>query len=183
MEIVKQEQINERLQRIAMNLKSIASIGPNYMEYLAALIYTIYENKEEFGYIVKAGDIKFAVQRLDETLNHIRLKEKSEKLFRNIRFHLVLNGENSFLFWDVVFERLEQLILELEKIGDGKSKLAEAFEYVIMQAAQDSANSSHEEFFTPKEVVQTMINLLDVKPNMAIYNPACGTRKFYCREC
>ena len=75
MEIVKQEQINERLQRIAMNLKSIASIGPNYMEYLAALIYTIYENKEEFGYIVKAGDIKFAVQRLDETLNHIRLKK------------------------------------------------------------------------------------------------------------
>ena len=42
-----QKQVNKKLKEIAMQLKLIDTIGLNYVEYLSALIYAIYEIESE----------------------------------------------------------------------------------------------------------------------------------------
>ena len=48
-----------------------------------------------------------------------------------------------------------------------------------MKAAQNNEISfNNKEYYTPKGLVKTMVNLLNIKDGMAIYNPACGTGNF-----
>jgi type I restriction enzyme M protein len=52
--------------------------------------------------------------------------------------------------------------------------LGQAYEYLIKKFA-DLTNKKAGEFYTPRSVVQLMINILDPKEGEAIYDPACGT--------
>ena len=89
-----QKQVNSKLNEIAMQLKSIDTIGLNYMEYLAALIYAIYGIEQEPNNFLIVKELVYTVQILDEQLYKIRKNERSEKLFINIRFREVIKNEN-----------------------------------------------------------------------------------------
>jgi type I restriction enzyme M protein len=52
--------------------------------------------------------------------------------------------------------------------------LGNAYEYLIKKFA-DLANKKAGEFYTPRSVVELMINILDPQPGESIYDPACGT--------
>lgn len=52
--------------------------------------------------------------------------------------------------------------------------LGQAYEYLIKQFA-DQTNKKAGEFYTPRSVIQLMINILDPKVGDRIYDPACGT--------
>jgi len=52
--------------------------------------------------------------------------------------------------------------------------LGEAYEYLIGQFAS-SAGKKGGEFYTPKEVVSLLVDLLDPKEGMRIYDPTCGS--------
>ncbi len=52
--------------------------------------------------------------------------------------------------------------------------LGQAYEYLIKKFA-DATNKKAGEFYTPRSVVQLMINILDPQPGETIYDPACGT--------
>ncbi len=52
--------------------------------------------------------------------------------------------------------------------------LGQAYEYLIKQFA-DAANKKAGEFYTPRSVVELMINILDPQEGETIYDPACGT--------
>ena len=59
---------------------------------------------------------------------------------------------------------------DLEKpdiLGDG-------YEYLIGQFAS-SAGKKGGEFYNPKEVVEMLLEILDPKEEMRIYDPACGS--------
>lgn len=52
--------------------------------------------------------------------------------------------------------------------------LGQAYEYLIKQFA-DATNRKAGEFYTPREVVQLMVSILDPQEGESIYDPACGT--------
>ena len=52
--------------------------------------------------------------------------------------------------------------------------LGDAYEYLIKKFA-DVANKKAGEFYTPRSVVQLMVNILDPRAGETVYDPACGT--------
>lgn len=52
--------------------------------------------------------------------------------------------------------------------------LGQAYEYLVKKFA-DAANKKAGEFYTPRSVVQLMMDILDPQPGETIYDPACGT--------
>lgn len=52
--------------------------------------------------------------------------------------------------------------------------LGRAYEYLIKQFADD-AGAKAGEFFTPPEVVDTLVRILDPQPGDTIYDPTCGS--------
>lgn len=50
----------------------------------------------------------------------------------------------------------------------------QAYEYLIKRFA-DQSNKKAGEYYTPRSVVRTMVNILDPKEGETIYDPACGT--------
>ena len=171
-----QKQVNSKLNEIAMQLKSIDTIGLNYMEYLAALIYAIYGIEQEPNNFLIVKELVYTVQILDEQLYKIRKNERSEKLFINIRFREVIKNENYLIFKNCVLQ-MEELVKNTQEYG--KKLIAEAFEDAITKAAKNNEISfQNTEYYTPNEIVKTMIDLLPIRNNSSIYNPACGVGNF-----
>lgn len=52
--------------------------------------------------------------------------------------------------------------------------LGDAYEYLIKQFADDAGKKGGE-FYTPKSVVQLLVELLDPQPGMSVYDPTCGS--------
>ena len=130
-----QKQVNSKLNEIAMQLKSIDTIGLNYMEYLAALIYAIYGIEQEPNNFLIVKELVYTVQILDEQLYKIRKNERSEKLFINIRFREVIKNENYLIFKNCVLQ-MEELVKNTQEYG--KKLIAEAFEDAITKAAKNN---------------------------------------------
>ena len=51
--------------------------------------------------------------------------------------------------------------------------LGRAYEYLIKQFADD-AGAKAGEFFTPPEVVDTLVRILEPRPGDTVYDPTCG---------
>lgn len=177
---MEQEEINRKLREITKTLKSISSIGNNYMEYISALMYVICYDRNLLKKMLKTDlqDVRPIIYEIDNKISEIRSREKSYRLF-DIRFSEVINSENDVIFKKVIVE-INDLVSKLENLEDkGQNLLAESFEYIIMKAAQNGELiSKNKEFYTPKGVVKALVKLLDIQKNMAIYNPACGTGNF-----
>ena len=52
--------------------------------------------------------------------------------------------------------------------------LGDAYEYLIKQFADDAGKKGGE-FYTPKAVVQLLVELLDPHPGQSVYDPTCGS--------
>ena len=66
--------------------------------------------------------------------------------------------------------------------------LGAAYEYLIKFFA-DSAGKKAGEFYTPADVVRTLVEIVDPQPHMSVYDPTCGSggmliqTRDYIREC
>ena len=66
--------------------------------------------------------------------------------------------------------------------------LGAAYEYLIKYFA-DSAGKKAGEFYTPADVVRTLVEIVDPQPGMSVYDPTCGSggmliqTRDYIREC
>ncbi len=98
-------------------------------------------------------------------------------------FHVEKDSLNNYVSVDNTATIFKQVILEFQKYEkdngkfiniskDFKSKLFETF----MKNSDDKAGMG--QFFTPLKVVQEMVNMVEVKNNMVICDPACGVGKF-----
>ena len=76
-------------------------------------------------------------------------------------------------------DRLLELLLNhfekrrLRKSDVDSTTLGNAYEYLIERFADDAGKKGGE-FFTPKAVVRLMVELLDPRPGMTVYDPTCG---------
>ena len=85
----KQKNINNKLKEICNQLKNIPNIGLNYIEYMSALIYALFETKIEIN-IKDEIDTMWLIRDIDKELDDIRTRENSYKLFINIRLGEVI---------------------------------------------------------------------------------------------
>ena len=62
----------------------------------------------------------------------------------------------------------------MRKADVPSTMLGDAYEYLIAQFADDAGKKGGE-FFTPKMVVKTMVEILRPQENQTVYDPACGS--------
>ena len=78
---------------------------------------------------------------------------------------------------DSVLEKLIQHYTDL-KLGNENLEdadlLGRAYEYLIRQFADDAGKKGGE-FYTPREVVQLLVRILDPQSGDRVYDPACGS--------
>ena len=76
-------------------------------------------------------------------------------------------------------ERLKNLVEHMSKLKVGNNNysadvMGDAYEYLIKKFA-DLSKKNAGEFYTPRNIVRLLVNLLDPKPGNDVYDPACGT--------
>lgn len=76
-------------------------------------------------------------------------------------------------------ERLKNLIehMSLVRVGNGDYSadvMGDSYEFLIKKFA-DLSKKNAGEFYTPRQIVKLMVNLLDPQPGETVYDPACGT--------
>lgn len=184
-----QEEINLEFYEICNELSNIANTKINYMEYISALLYIKYsytEHKEKIfqdDYFLTEGK-EWLANVIDDELEQIRQNENRRKLFSNIKFRDIINTKNRYKLTNTI-SRLKKLIMEIEKKEiNSKKIIAEAYRYAIMREANNNElKFGNGEFYTPKGLVKTMINLLDIEKQGTIYDPACGSGNFLVEAC
>ena len=166
--------INEKLEKICEEMKNIPNIGLNYIEYISAFIYAIYQNIEKYEQMIKnKRPVLDILYEIEEELSQIRKKENSRKLFINIQFYETINQE----YYEAIKKVLSEIIHIIKE--ETYSNLIEGFENILNKSAEkNELNLQDGEYYTPKVIIETMVNLLDIKDNMSIYNPATGTGDF-----
>ncbi|RAL20904.1 type I restriction endonuclease subunit M [Lujinxingia litoralis] len=83
---------------------------------------------------------------------------------------------NKERFPDALIEALMAHFEELGPLTNARvdaNMLGDAYEYLIAQFADDAGKKGGE-FYTPKQVVRLMVEILRPEPGMTIYDPACG---------
>ena len=173
-----QAEINKQLQDICIKLKSLPGIGVNYLEYISALIYVLYENRIDFEHILtQSNNMKYILEFIEKCLEKIRKNE--DRLFINIRFMDSIREENYNSFNKILLN-LSNLMFELDKYENSKHILAESYEYIVLKAVQAGYTSlNNEEYYTPKGIIKTMVKLANIQDKSAIYNPASGSGNFF----
>lgn len=75
-------------------------------------------------------------------------------------------------------ELLRQLVglfnsYDLAEDGLSSDALGDAYEHIVLNFAPDRAKEG--EIYTPREVIDLMVKILDPKPGDALYDPCCGS--------
>ena len=176
-----QKEINHKLEQICSEVKNISNRSNDYLEYISALIFVLYKNRKILKQIIDTKEERLygILKWIDGELENIRIQEKSHFLFINVNFTNIDGLENSKSIFEVILD-LSDLILQLDKlVENSKEILAEAFDNMIMKESQENDKlNGNGEFYTPKEVVKTMVKLANIKEGYAIYNPASETGNF-----
>lgn len=97
----------------------------------------------------------------------------------NIRLHGVFQDvdfNNKGRFPDVILEKLLQHFdkLRLRHENVPADVLGNAYEYLISKFADDGGKKGGE-FYTPKEVVRLIVECIEPKKGMSVYDPTCGS--------
>jgi len=76
-------------------------------------------------------------------------------------------------------ERLKNLVEHMSKVNVGNNNysadiMGDSYEYLIKKFA-DLSKKNAAEFYTPREIVNLMVRIVDPKAGETVYDPACGT--------
>ena len=105
-----------------------------------------------------------AFQKIEDT------NPKLKGLFQDVDF------ANKQRFPDSLLEKLLRHFekYRLRKADVDANILGNAYEYLIAKFADDAGKKGGE-FYTPKEVVRLMVEILQPQENMSVYDPTCGS--------
>jgi len=121
--------------------------------------------------------LKSLTQNLGEHINiaNEALEENNPEMLEGVLSTVDFNDKDRLP--DVI---LSALIVHFSKISlanrdlENPDVLGDAYEYLIAQFADDAGKKGGE-FYTPKEVVTLLVEILDPKEKMRICDPACGS--------
>ncbi|WP_419173381.1 type I restriction-modification system subunit M [Halobacteriovorax sp.] len=137
------------------------------------------KDPEEHRFHIPEGcfwsDVKKKTTNIGEALNSsFRAIEDSNKRLNGVFQDVDFNNKRRF-----PDSTLELLIQHFDKYSLMKKNvpsdmLGNAYEYLIAKFADD-AGSKGGEFYTPKEVVQLIVELLKPSEGASVYDPTCGS--------
>ena len=121
---------------------------------------------------------RFRVGYADHEDGFSAMRERVDELFQEVKENLAGEG---------VFEEYERIVLENRSVA---YVVGELQGYSLTQTEEDTVGSAFEvfaeskfagekgEFFTPREIVKTAIQIIDPKPGETMIDPACGSGGF-----
>jgi len=140
-----------------------------------------YSDRDYHAFFVPAkarwNHLKSLTQNLGEALNKANdgLEEENTESLEGVLSSVDFNDKDR-----LPDHILSELILHFSKIRlrnedlEKPDILGDAYEYLIAQFAS-SAGKKGGEFYTPKEVVELLVDILDPSEGMRICDPACGS--------
>jgi type I restriction enzyme M protein len=137
---------------------------PDYHDFIVP-------ERSHWNYIKsRTHDIGNAINKANDALEE-QNSEALEKVLSNVDFNDKDRLPDNILSQLIHhFSQLRLRNMDLEK----PDILGDAYEYLIEQFAA-SAGKKGGEFYTPKEVVELLVDLLDPSEGMRICDPACGS--------
>ncbi len=149
------------------------------------------ERLAEFGDSEMAADPEMHRFHIPEESFWKNVREKTSNIGEalNTAFHAIEDANQRLqgIFQDVDFnnkqrfpdETLELLLQHFDKYTLRKQDvtadmLGNAYEYLIAKFADDAGKKGGE-FYTPKEVVRLIVDVLEPEEQMSIYDPTCGS--------
>lgn len=138
---------------------------------------------EQNGTVSRNATPAFRVGRHDADTGFAEVRQRVEGLFDKVQQEL--SGEG-------VFDPGEKILLENRSLA---YVVGELQEFSLLQTDEDVVGSAFEvfaeskfagekgEFFTPREVVKTAIQLINPQPGETIMDPACGSGGFLISAC
>ena len=102
-------------------------------------------------------------------------------------FHAEKDKYNNYISTDNTDMIFKQVILEFKKYEQEKGKflnISKDFKSKLFETFMKNSDEKGDmgQFFTPLKVVDEMINMIDVRENMKICDPACRSRKVFIRS-
>jgi len=116
-------------------------------------------------------DVKNLPERLATAISEVaKLNKELQGVINRIDFlEFARNQENRELL-----RQLVELFNKYELNGElSPSILGDAYEHILMKFAPQKAKEG--EIYTPREVIQLMVEILDPKPGESVYDPCCGS--------
>ena len=125
-----------------------------------------------------SGTPKFSVGIDDHDNEFVAVRDRIDGLFKEVKAELSQEG---------VFDEHEKIVLENKSIA---YVVGELQKYSLTHTDEDSVGNAFEvfaeskfagekgEFFTPREVVRTAVELIDPRPGELVMDPACGSGGF-----
>lgn len=162
-------------------LKRLCDVFDEESEKLKKEKYVDLKDPDNYSFYVpeKAhwSYLKTLTQNLGEAINKTNdaLEEANPEMLEGVLSTVDFNDKDRLP--DVI---LSALIAHFSKIQLGNRDLenpdilGDAYEYLIAQFADD-AGKKEGEFYTPKEVVTLLVEILDPKEKMRICDPTCGS--------
>ena len=102
-------------------------------------------------------------------------------------FHAEKDKYNNYISTDNTDMIFKQVILEFKKYEEEKGKflnISKDFKSKLFETFMKNSDEKGDmgQFFTPLKVVDEMINMIDIKENMQICDPACRSGKIFIRS-
>ena len=123
-------------------------------------------------------NIENTYENIGETLDHACIEiEKVNSKLKGVLTNITYNNKRDYSD-DVLLALTSHFSKKNRRLGnndlENEDVFGQAYEYLIGQFA-DSAGQKAGEFFTPREVVQLLVELLEPKEGMKICDPTCGS--------
>ncbi len=155
--------------------------GRTFTEAQKAIFRARGEHRFSIPQGARWGDVKAASTNIGETLTRaMRAVADANDELRGVFTvdwnHPAPDGSGKPLIPNEVVHALIQHFDEhdLSNRNVPPDVLGRAYEYLIKQFADD-AGAKAGEFFTPPEVVDTLVRILEPKPGDTVYDPTCGS--------
>ncbi len=133
--------------------------------------YTFKIPEEYIWENIKRDRKKLPENLADAITTIAKMNESLQGVINRIDFlEFARNEENR-----TILSQLVDLFDKYYFAGDGLSDdiFGDAYEHILMKFAPEKAKEG--EIYTPREVINLLVNILDPKPEHSIYDPCCGS--------
>ena len=162
-------------------LKRLSDVFDKELERLKKEIHVDLKDPDNYSFYVPErahwSHLKTLTQNLGEAINKANdaLEETNPEMLEDVLSAVDFNDKNRLpdVTLSALIAHFSRLPLANEDL-ENPDILGDAYEYLIAQFADDAGKKGGE-FYTPKEVVTLLVEILDPQEKMRICDPTCGS--------
>jgi len=162
-------------------LKRLSDVFDEESEKLKKEQYVDLEDPDNYSFYVPSkahwSYLKSLTQNLGEHINKANeaLEENNPEMLEGVLSTVDFNDKDRLpdVTLSALIAHFTKILLANQNL-ENPDVLGDAYEYLIAQFTDDAGKKGGE-FYTPKEVVTLLVEILDPKEKMRICDPACGS--------